>query len=540
MAARHSLITGARITSLGTLVSRVLGMLRDMATAALLGMSGTGVMDAFVIAFRIPNTFRRLFGEGALSASYLPVLSAELERDRLAAWQLASVLFTWLSVVLGAVTLVIELGCLAGWLWFDSPANRLVFGLTAVMMPYMLMICVAAQAAATLQALGHFSVPALAPALLNLCWLAAVWFVAPHLHSKPGQAYAIAGAVLVAGVLQMAAQLLMLRRFGFRFDYNWSAGRAAIAKIVRTMGPMLFGLAVTQINTLFDSFVAWSFAAAPDGPSTIGWLGHSVRYPLAQGAAASIYYGERLYEFPLAILGIAVATAIYPLVSRHAARGDRKALAADMTLGVRLVLFLGVPASLGLTILAQPLARVLLQHGHFTPDDTVRAARVIGCYAAGVWAYCAAPVILRGFYALDDRVTPVRTGMLAVLVNCLLDVTLIWPWAEAGLAIATAVSTTVQFLLLVWLFQRKQGGLNMAELGRGTLRVVLAALAMYLAISLLAGVVPSADTTASAAIRVAVLFVAALVVYFSVHWALGGREFRMLITARVEQPDASG
>ena len=140
-------------------------------------------------------------------------------------------------------------------------------------------------------------------------------------------------------------------------------------------------------------------------------LGSAVRYPLKAGAAASIYYGERLYEFPTAILGMAVAVAIYPLLSRHAARGDRRALGADLTLGLRLVLFLGVPAGVGLVMLAQPLTRLFFEHGQFTAADTARLSRVVACYALGVWAYCASTVVVRGYYALGDRLTPVKVGV---------------------------------------------------------------------------------------------------------------------------------
>ena len=223
-----------------------------------------------------------------------------------------------------------------------------------------------------------------------------VWGIAPHFApDKQAQAYALAGAILIAGVLQFVVQLPILRRRGFRFDFNWSASRHSLGKIVIAMGPMLLGLAVTQINTLLDSLIAWGLAAAPEGPEQIAWLGGAVRYPMEQGAAAAIYFGERLYQFPLGILGLAVATAIFPLLSRHAARGDRRRLGADLTLGLRLVVFLGVPAGMGLILLAEPLARLLFERGQFTAHDTERAARMITCYAGGVWAYCALPVIVR-------------------------------------------------------------------------------------------------------------------------------------------------
>ena len=534
---RHPLIRGTVVTSLGTLASRVLGMVRDMAMANFLGMSGGGVMDAFVTAFRIPNTFRRLFGEGALAASYLPVLSAELEQSRAAAWRLASVTMTWLALLLTALVAIAEGVCGLVWLvWGDLPGMGLLLGLTAVMMPYMLLICLAAQAAATLQALSHFSIPALAPILLNVCWLIAIGWVAPRFAPSPAAgAYVVAVAVLVSGVLQLAVQLLMLSRLGFRYDYHWAASRKAIGEVLRAMLPMTLGLAVTQINTLVDSLIAWGLAAAPDGSQRIAWLGSAVRYPLTQGAAASIYYAERLYEFPLAILGVAVATAIYPLLSRHAARGDHRSLGSDLTLGLRLVIFLGIPAGVGLMILAQPLSRLLFQHGRFTGEDTIRASRVVACYALGVWAYCASAVIVRGYYALGDRLTPLRIGAAMVGLNISLDLLLIWPLAEAGLAVSTTVAASIQVLILMRLFSRQKAPLGWPELAATTVRTLLATAVMAAAGCAAIAMLPARPGLAGQIAAVLVPFAASAAAYVGTYCCLRGQEVRMLLSGVVNR-----
>jgi len=517
----HSLISGARITSLGTLVSRVLGMLRDMATAALFGMSRGGVMDAFVIALRLPNTFRRLFGEGALAASYLPVLAAEWEKSPAYAWRLASAMFVWLGAALAGLLAILVAGCALVWLmWPETPGMGLLVGLTAVMLPYMPLICLAAQVAATLHVRSRFAVPALAPALLNVCWLFGVWVLAPLVSDPHAQAYVVAVCVLAAGVLQLGVQLAVLPRLGFRFEYDWAASRSAALQIVRAWLPMTLGLAITQVNTLLDSLIAWGLAAGPEGPDRIAWLG-AVRYPLSQGAAASIYYGERLYEFPLALVGIAVATAIYPLLSRHAARGDRAALGGDLTLGLRTVLFWGVPATAGLLMLAEPLARLLYQHGHFTAEDTARAARVIACYAAGVWAYCASPVIVRAYYALGDRATPVKVGAGMVGLNLLLNLSLVWPLAEAGLAVSTAVSGSVQLGLLLVLFSRHRTALDWRWLAAGAGRTLTAAAAMTAVVWIgLARIAPG-PSLANQVLRVSLPAALGAAVYFGAYALLG-------------------
>jgi putative peptidoglycan lipid II flippase len=535
---RHPLIAGASVTSLGTLASRLLGLLRDMATAALLGLSGGGVMDAFVIAFRIPNLFRRLFGEGALAASYLPVLADRLEKDRTAAWQLVSVGMTWLAVFLTALVLLAEAACALVWLvWGDLPGVGLLVGLTAVMMPYMVCICLAAQVAATLHALSHFSTPALVPVALNVGWLLAAWLVAPWFApDRQAQAYVLAVAVVAAGLVQLGMQLPVLRAMGFRFDYNWAASRAAMAEIVRAMGPMVVGLAITQLNTLSDSLIAWALSAAPEGPQRIAWLGGQLRYPMQQGAAAAVYYGERLYQFPLGLVGLAVATAIFPLLSRHAARGDHQKLSADMTLGLRLVLLLAVPAGVGLMILAEPLARLLFERGQFTADDTQRAARMIATYASGVWAYCALPVVVRGFYALSDRMTPVKIGLGIVGLNLGLDMVLIWPLAEAGLAVATAIAAAVQVALLVVIFARRKSRLDWSALAGTTLRTVLCTSLMAAAGYTTLAVIEPSDGLSNELARVLAPLLCGAVVFFGAYWLLQGRELRILLGGLPEEP----
>jgi putative peptidoglycan lipid II flippase len=536
---RHPLLAAARITSLGTLASRVLGMIRDMVTAALMGLSGGGVMDAFVIGLRIPNLSRRLFAEGALSASYLPVITRLVEQNRDRAWQVASVLLACLALLMVGSFLLGEAACGLIWLvWGGDPKMDLLLGMTATMLPYAVFICVAAQVAATLHALNHFTMPALAPTLLNISWLAAAWFVAPYFAPDlVAQAYVLAVSVVVGGVLQLAAQLGVLYRLGFRFDFNWSAGREAMIEVIRAMGPMVIGLAVTQVNTLMDSLIAWGLAAAPDGPQHIAWLGDAVAYPMRQGASAAIYYGERLYQFPLGILGLAVATAIFPLLSRHAAHGRQRQLGADLTLGLRLVLCLGVPASVGLMLLSGPLVRLFFQHGEFTAEDSVRASAMVSCYAAGVWAYCALPVVIRGFYATGDRRTPVRVGLFTVGLNFLLNLILIWPLAEQGLAVATAATASLQVGILVVLFSRRISPLAWGALRRNVSRALPATVIMAAVGYVTLYFLPERPSLVNEVARVLVPFGLCGGVYLAVYRLLGGREINMLFGRRVSSLD---
>lgn len=503
------IFAGLRITSLATLSSRLLGMLRDMAIASLLGVGGT--MDAFSLAFRIPNLFRRLLGEGALAASYLPVLAAHLERERRSAWQLASVMLTQLAVVLTVLLLLMELGC--WWVGADesaSPNLRLLAGLSAVMMPFMVLICLTAQLSATLHALGRFALPALLPIVLNVTLLVGAWWLAPwYSADQADQAYVLASCVLVAGLIQLGALLPALHKEGFRFEYDHGASRQGMREIVRAFVPMLFGLAVTQLNTLADSVVAWVFAAPPvvgklvanvsEVQPRISWLMGEPLYPMAAGAVSTIYYGERLYQFPLGMLGVAVATVIFPLFSRHAARGDHAQLGADLGLALRLVALWGLPASAGLVLLAEPISSLLFERGEFTAQDSLRTARVIAGYGAGVWAFCATPVLVRAFYAVGKQSLPVLIGAAMCAANVVLNVVLIWPLAEAGLALATAITAAGQVVWLVLLVPRHVGPMPWRAILRTLTISIVATVGMAAAITLVSVLLTSYDASTGAA-----------------------------------------
>jgi putative peptidoglycan lipid II flippase len=529
-------------TSLGTLASRVLGLLRDVATAALLGLGEGGVMDAFVVAYRVPNLLRRIFGEGALAASFLPVFAQQTERSVRGGWQLLSVLFTWLAIGLSTLVLLGEVACFAWWRFAGGDgANAQLVGLLAVMLPYVVFICLAAQAAAALQALLAFRAPALAPILLNVVWLAAVWLVAPrYAPDKLAQAYVIAAAVLVAGALQFGVQWLALGRLGFRFDYDWRASRDAFWLVLRTTLPVALGLAVTQLNTLADSLVAWILSSAGDGAQTIPWLGGDVNYPMQTGAAAAIYYGERFYQLPIGILGVAIATVIYPRLSRHAARGAISELAADLSQGLRLVTFTALPASVGMILIAQPATRLLFERGAFTAADAQRTAAMIACYASGVWAYCAIPVLVRGFYAVGHAATPARLGLIAVAMNLALNLTLIWPLAERGLAVSTAVAATVQVLLLAATFSRGVHSLRWRELATTFLKSAVATAAMSATVVVMPLVYPVAvdGSRLQLALQVTLLVGGGAVAYLLVARLLKTHELTMLLVSpRRDEPN---
>ncbi|MGH7200279.1 MAG: lipid II flippase MurJ, partial [Planctomycetaceae bacterium] len=311
-----------RLVSLLTLLSRVLGLARDVGMAVVFG--GGPVMDAFSVAFRLPNLARRLFGEGALTAAFLPVFVRELEAHsgRQSAWKLASAVLGLLAITLTALVLIAEalLIGLMEWGGFSAETD-LLLGLTAVLLPYLIVICVAAQISAVQHALGQFAWPALLPALLNVIWIAALAVAVWLFETDRQRIYAVAVCVMLAGVVQVLAPLPALWRLGFRFDAGWWSARRQVQEIARAMLPVVLGLSVTQLNTFADSLIAWGFAAPLGASDATMPLPGGPAYPLDSGTASALYFGQRMYQFPLGVFGVALGTVLFPLLARHAERG---------------------------------------------------------------------------------------------------------------------------------------------------------------------------------------------------------------------------
>jgi putative peptidoglycan lipid II flippase len=525
------LFSGLRIVASSTLLSRVLGMFREMASGWLFGAGST--WDAFSIAFMIPNLTRRLFGEGALSATFLPVFARQIENDsapgRPSAWQLASAVFAFLAAGLGIFVLAGEV-----LLWglsrsFVGHADlQLLLGLTAVMLPYALLICLAAQVTAVLHALGHFTWPALVPVILNVCWISSIWLVDPWFEpNRVHQAYALAVCIVVAGVLQVALQWPTLRRLGFRFDRHWEAVRPAVGEIVRAWLPVTLGLSITQINTALDRLIAWALTQPADRSE--GWLSAAgVTLPLEPGAVSALSYAERMYQFPLGVFGVALGTVLFPLLSRHAARGEIDRVRDDLSLGLRLVMVIGIPASAGLALVATPLTRVLFEHGEFSAGDTARTAAILVAYSTGVWAYCGVPVLYRGFYAVSERRIPLLLGLATVAVDLTLNLSLIWPWAERGLATSTAISASIQVACLAWLIQTRVGRLDWQRLASTGIRTLLATAAMSGACLAAMALLPARPGTVAQCVSLLGPVLLAVITYFAVAHCLRIEELKLL------------
>ncbi|MFT5424538.1 MAG: putative peptidoglycan lipid II flippase [Phycisphaerales bacterium] len=487
-----------------TLISRFAGLGRDLITARIFG--DTVVGSAFAAAFTIPNTFRRLLGEGALSAAFLPQYTRLADSDESAgineAGPYAAIVLRWLALVTGAITVVLELVLLAIILLAPGPFERsLSLKLMMVALPFMPLVCTSAILGGMLQAHHRFGVWAAAPIIMNAAIIAAaVPFYFIEGMTAAAWAYPIVTSTLVAGSIQIAWSLTVLRRH-VRWGVITPEARAHAREMLRRMVPALIGLGTLQLNSLIDTVIAmypiWV------GPTIAGRA-----YPLDESSNSILFFAQRLYQFPLGVFGIAVATAAFPALSRAA--GDPARFGSLLRRGVRLSLFIGLPASVGLLLVRDDLVTVLYSGsgGGFSDEGVARASMVLLMYAGAVWAYSLNQLFTRAFYAHDDTRTPMRVAMATVGLNLVLNLILIWHFREAGLALATASTAVLQTVLLGWLLRRKLSATEKpadsagAHTARGVIGVVLLSLTMGVAVALVMQALPN-GTWAQAAIRLA-------------------------------------
>ena len=530
-------VSHARVIGLITLVSRVLGLGREMVAAAFFGAGPT--WSAFTVAFTVPNLFRKLFGEGALSAAFIPLYAKALadpdSKDNPRAFAAGSV--NLLVVVLTIITVVGELILAAVWLFADVGRDdyELAIILTAIMLPYVVLICGAAFLGGVLNVHDRFAAPAAASVMLNLCLIVAILAAALvfDLRVEPGRVAAtmwLAGAVLVSGVLQVLMLRPSLRAAGFAFDPRAAILTPATRKMLRLSLPVALSAGVLQIGVLLDKGLAF-FLASPPGTQSGGAfavLGYSVPYPLAEGAAARLNWAQFMYQFPLGVFAIALATAIFPKLSRDAALdgGRNDAFRGGLRQGVEAALFIGLPASAGLVLVREPAVRVLFERGQFTPFDTGWTALSVGVYGAAVWAFSLQQILGRAYYALGDMTTPLVWAVLNLLANVVVELPLIWtPLGEAGMAVGTLVSFAAQSVLMLWVLDRRLGGLGLGRSAGPVLKMLSATALMVgacVALRWLPGW-PAGVTTRGAAVQLLAMLVVGGGVYLGAARAMGLR-----------------
>ncbi len=497
-----------------TALSRILGLVRDIAYSHFFGADQ--LLDAWVIAFKIPNLSRRLFGEGAASASLIPVYSQALHEDRQQAAQLANTVVTVVVVVLAALVVAGEAGI---WLYYklfaQTGETRLILSLTSVMLPYMIFVCITAILAGILNVHSHFAAPAAAPIILNIFIIGGILLSGRILQLPTRwQLFVVGVFVLVGGIVQLVFHIWPLCTHGVYIKPAWQVRSQSFRKILLLMLPMVLGLTVTQINTLADDIVAWLFSGSQEKGQFFEFLGHQIKYPMWRGAVSHLYYAQRMYQLPLGVLGISLATAIFPVMSADAARGDFAALAETISKGLRSTIFIALPATVGMFIVARPLISAAFEHGRFTAEDTGLVVRTMNFYTLGLCGYFAQQILARAFYSMQDSKMPTQSAVIAVFANVVLNLTLIWFLGRAGLALATAVCSYLQVAILLLVLRKRLGTLVFeglySTLAKTTVAVVFmsaaAAAVMFLTSGLQSG-------RLSDAIRLAVIIPSCSAVY---------------------------
>jgi len=483
-----------------TAISRVLGFARDTAYAIVFGPGP--LLDAWFIAFRIPNLGRRLFGEGAASASLIPIYSEQLHNNPDNAKRLANTVITALFVVLAGLVL---LGEVFIWLLYEyfgkATETHLILSLTAITLPYMILICLVAVIAGVLNVHRHFAAPAMAPIIMNLCIIAgattAAWLFPVHIKDKISginpnviysfdqpavrQLFVVAVSVIAAGIFEFAVQIPPLHKAGLSLQMSWDIYSEPFKKVLRMMGPMIIGLAVTQINTLADDLVAWWFSGSVEKGQFFTLLGYQIKYPLWRGSVSYLGFAQHLYQLPLGIFGISLATALFPVMSMRAAQKDYAGLCKMVSLGIRSSIFVALPCSLGMILIAKPLISVWLRHGNFQASDIQGVVKALVFYSLGITGYFLQQIMVRTFYSMQDSKAPVRTGLVAVGVNFVLNIILIWLLGTGGLAASTAFCSYLQVVILAVMLRKRLGSSILENLMVTLVKTTVAVSVMWFA-----------------------------------------------------------
>lgn len=487
------MISNFRVLSACTLLSRVLGLIRDMALAAVFGAGP--VLDAFIVAFRLPNLSRQLLGEGALSTAFLPVFVQDLEQHgKSAARQTLTAVACTVTVLLSLLVLVGEAGLLAMWAMLPATSEaRLVVAYLVVLLPYMICICLAALLSAALHGLRQFLWPGLVPVALNLLWLLALGGAVLTVQDDHDRALLMCAGIVLAGIVQLLIPIWALRRCGWQFTRPAPESWSRVSAVFQAVLPVVAGIGLTQVGTVFDSVLAWSLAdAGPEGTAVCELWGWNPVLPA--GTASGLYLGQRLYQFPLGVFGVALGTVLFPVLTQHAARRDYGALRTDLTFGLRLVAAIAIPASVGLMLLAGPVTQLLFQRGRFDADDARLAAQLIAIYGAGVWIFIGLLIVNRAFYAIGERMVPMKLGLLALVFNIVFDLIFVWSLGGSALAVGGVLAAGLQLGLSVINLQLLTGPLDWQRLAQVTLRVCAATGVMIAAVLLSNSLVPVADS----------------------------------------------
>lgn len=501
-----------------TMASRVLGFARDMLIAAKLGAGP--VADAFFVALKLPNLFRRLFGEGAFNAAFVPAFAATLTREGFAeaqrlAERMAGLMVLWLSLltVLGMLFMPQVLSVLAPGFAARPDQFALAVELTRIVSPYLLLICLVALVSGVLNGLSRFGAAAGAPVLFNVTAMAALLGLTPFVATP---AHALAWGVMASGVLQLALVWWAARGAGMALNPVRPIRLGPNERsVLRRMGPGIIGAGVTQLNLAVDVIIASLLPA---------------------GAVSYLYYADRVAQLPLGVVGAAIGTALLPLLAAQIAAGQRLAAHRSQNRAIEISLALTLPAAVALAVLAQPIVAVLFERGAFGPAAAAETGRVLAAYAVGLVGFVLVKALIPAFFARGDTTTPVVVGIGVVALNLVLNLIFLWGTAmgAAGIALATGIAAWINVAVLVVLLHRARHFRADRRLRRNGPRLLAAALAMGAVLLLTDAWLDAGAGWLGAGLLAAICALGALV-YFGLAHLLGGldlRELRRMVRRR--------
>lgn len=456
---RGKLIKAAGVVSGATLVSRIMGFFRDVIIAQAFG-AGLAT-DAFFVAFRIPYLFRKLLGEGSLTASFIPVFTetrekGDPEEDRKMVSSASGVLLVVVVAltVLGIIFAPAVIRVIAPGFQRSAEKFALTITLTRLVFPYLILVSFFSLYMGVLNSANHFFAPAAAPSLLSLAMIAAALWLSPFMD-RPIDA--LAWGVLLGGLLQLLFQMPYMKMKGYFIRPSFFPVHPGVKRVCFLMLPALLGLAANEVNLMVDTLLA---SLLPEG---------SISY---------LYFGNRLVQFPLGLIGIALGTVIFPTLSADAARMEMAKLKETMIFGLRMVLFITLPAMVGLIVLSKPIIALLFQRGAFTAESTRFTAQALTAYSLGLWAFTGVRILVPTFYSLKDTRTPFFITLFTISLNIVLNVILMIPLKHAGLALATSISASVNLAMLVYYLRRKIGPLGLRNFLRMMVKPVMASAVM--------------------------------------------------------------
>jgi putative peptidoglycan lipid II flippase len=536
--ATRRLLQSTAVTGGMTLVSRVSGLVRDVVFANLLGAGAGIAADAFYVAFRIPNFLRRIFGEGAFSQAFVPVLAEYRARRRIEETRLfLDHVAGWMGLVLLGLTVLgvlaapLLVSVLAPGFRADPAKYQLTIDMLRITFPYIFFISLVAMAAGVLNTYGRFAAAAFTPVLLNLCLIGAALLLAPRLTSP---VMALAWGVLIAGVVQMLFQLPFLSQLQLlpRPRIQIKQKDEGVSRVFTLMLPAIFGVSIAQINLLVNTLLA-SF--------------------LVTGSVAWLYYSDRLMEFPVGVFGIALASVILPsLADKHASRSQEE-FSRLLDFGLRWAVLICIPAAVALVVMAGPLVTTIYHHGRFTSEDVQMSSAALIAFAVGLPPIILIKVLAPGFYARQDTKTPMRIGIVAMFVNigvalcltlppiaagafpeivALQRLRAVFPFAHVGLALAITVSAFVNAALLYRWLRRHQAYTPLAGWARFIASVFIAAAVMGLLLWWGVGRIDGwiASGTSERIVKLAFWVIAGIVIYVMTIFALGLRPAQLVLT----------